>query len=92
MAELRVLLEQAQTQTRTLARATGHLAQVEHAASDSAKQGGVDPKAFGNTESLKHGLTSYYVEKPFRELEQELKEEGGELRLPHCGHLRRLLL
>ena len=82
VAELRVLLEQAQRQIRTLARETGHLAQVEHAVSDKYKHDGVDPKRFGNTEALKHGLTSYYVEKPFRELEQELKEEGGELKLP----------
>eukprot|EP01043_Picozoa_sp_COSAG02_P083707 COSAG02_NODE_21677_length_779_cov_0.919118_2_plen_199_part_00 len=79
VAELRALLEQAQRQIRTLARETGHVAQVEHAATDPDKVSEVDPKAFGNTEDLKHGLTAHYIEKPFRELEEELRSEGGEL-------------
>ena len=82
VAELKAMLEQTQRQLRTLARETGHLAQVEYAGESHKQLAEVDPKKFGNTEGLKHGLTSFYIEKPFRELEEEMKEEGGELRLP----------
>ena len=81
--ELKAELAKTQRQLRTLARETGHLAQVEHAGLAEGSAATVDPKKFGNTEDLKHGLTNYYIEKPFRELEEEMKEEGGELRLPN---------
>ena len=32
---------------------------------------------------FRHGLTDSFVEKPFAELEDELKQEGGEIFLPH---------
>ena len=83
LAELRALVEQQQRQIRTLARACGQTAEAESISPAVPTRGEVDPKKFGNTEGLKHGLTSHYIEKPFRELEEELKEEGGELRLPN---------
>jgi len=42
----------------------------------------IDVTTFSNTEGLKHGLSANFVEEPFAELELELKQEGGEIRLP----------
>jgi hypothetical protein len=81
--ELRALVEQQSRQIRTLARLTGSLGPVELAGEPHHEVNDVDPKKFGNTESLKHGLTKFYIEKPFKELEEEMKEEGGEIRLPN---------
>lgn len=55
---------------------------MERAADDPHPRSEVDPKNFGNSENLKHGLTAHYIEKPFRELEEELQQEGRELKLP----------
>ena len=63
--ELRALVEQQSRQIRTLARLTGSLGPVELAGEPHHEVNDVDPKKFGNTESLKHGLTKFYIEKPF---------------------------
>lgn len=83
VAELRALVRNQQLQIRTLARACGQAAETELIEAGAAADHDVDPKKFGNTEALKHGMTSLYDIKPFRELEEELKEEGGELKLPN---------
>lgn len=56
LAELRAELTRTQMMLRTLARATGNAGEVE-IASDLDGDTPVNPKAFGNTEGLKHGLT-----------------------------------
>lgn len=83
IAELRALVEKQQRQIRTLARACGQTEEPELSTKGETAEQQVDPKKFGNTESLKHGMSSWYDIKPFRELEEELKEEGGELKLPN---------
>ena len=41
-----------------------------------------DIKTMANTLKLRHGVSNVYIEKPFEELEDEIKTEGGEIELP----------
>jgi hypothetical protein len=55
---------------------------VDAAETPGAETGEAQPPKIQRSAKFKHGLNASYLEKPFEELEDELKQEGGEIKLP----------